>query len=431
MRRPQINRAASRSAPRPVLWLLGLAGIGAVVVMFLIGYNAPNTIPGRSYYTVKAQFDHADNLTAHYQVRIAGRYVGQVLNPRVQDGKAIVDLQLQPDVGPLKSDTTLRVRPRSPIGVRFVELAPGEHGQPLADGATIPASQTSAATELDEVLNTLDAPRRAQAQTFMQQLGAGVLDRGEDVNDLIDRTPRTLTGVDRLMGAVNARGGAPERFVAGSESAAGAADPVRETIRQGFQVGSDALQPFANGGDQIRATLETAPPSLATAREGLRATDPLLVEVSGFSRALLPALRPAPRGLNETSKLLRDSRAGLRSLRTTLDTAEDATPPTLKLLETADPVLPSITTGLRHSLPLADRFGAHGCDLGLFTRTWGSMLTFGVPGGRKDLGLITNLRLLILSSEETIGGWKNKSGLVADNPYPAPCTVTQDARSRK
>lgn len=426
-----MSRAASRSLPRPVLWLLGLAGIGAVVVMFLVGYNAPNTIPGRSYYTVKAQFDHADNLTAHYQVRIAGRYVGQVLDPRVQDGKAIVDLQLQPDVGPLKSDTTVRVRPRSPIGVRFIELSPGTSGRPLADGDTIPASQTSAATELDTVLNTLDAPRRAQAQTFMQELGAGVLDRGQDVNDLIDHSPATLRGVDRVLGAVNDRNGAPERFVAGSESAAGAADPVRETIREGFRLGSDALQPFADGGDDIRATLETAPGSLAAAREGLRATDPLLAEVRGLSRAALPALRPAPAGLNETSRLLRESRGGLRSLRTTLDTAEAATPPTLKLLETADPVLPSISTGLRTSLPLVDRFGAHGCDLGLFTRTWGSMLTFGVPGGRKDLGLITNLRLLILSSEETVGGWKQKSGLVADNPYPAPCTVTQDARSRK
>ena len=47
----------------------------------------------------------------------------------------MVDLLLDPALRPLRSDTRLRVRPRSPIGVRFVELSPGTHGRPLAEGA--------------------------------------------------------------------------------------------------------------------------------------------------------------------------------------------------------------------------------------------------------------------------------------------------------
>ncbi len=79
-RRPRIRRrgrAASRELPGPVLWTIGLGGIAAVVAMFLVGYNAPNEIPGRSYFTVRAAFDHADNLTGHYQVRIGGENVGR------------------------------------------------------------------------------------------------------------------------------------------------------------------------------------------------------------------------------------------------------------------------------------------------------------------------------------------------------------------
>ncbi|MSW52376.1 MAG: hypothetical protein F2817_16010, partial [Actinobacteria bacterium] len=76
-RRPRLRSAASKSLPRPVLWGIGLSAIAFLVVIFLVGINAPNKIPGRSYYNLKAQLTYADNLTGHYQVRIGGRYVGQ------------------------------------------------------------------------------------------------------------------------------------------------------------------------------------------------------------------------------------------------------------------------------------------------------------------------------------------------------------------
>ena len=70
-RRPRIRRrgrAASRELPGPVLWTIGLGGIAAVVAMFLVGYNAPNEIPGRAYFTVRAAFDHADDQRIEHQL---------------------------------------------------------------------------------------------------------------------------------------------------------------------------------------------------------------------------------------------------------------------------------------------------------------------------------------------------------------------------
>lgn len=425
------GRAASRSLPRPALWAIGLAGIGAVVLMFLVGYNAPNTIPGKQYLTVKAAFDNADNLTAHYQVRIAGRDVGQVLNPRVENGKAVVDLQLKPDVAPLRSDTTLRVRPRSPIGVRFVELSPGSTGRPLKDGELIPSTQTSASTELDTTLNTFDSKRRAKAQQLANGLGTGVMGRGEDIQRLLDDGPQGLRGLKEITEPINDRSGAVRGFVRGADGASLAADPVRETIRRGFGDGADALQAFADAGDDLGSSLEEAPSSLAAARAGLSDAEPFLREIRALSRTALPALEPAPAGLRSTSRLIRESPAGLKSARTTLQRANDAVDPALGLLATVDPVLPSFRSGLASSLPLVDRVGAHGCDVALFARTWSSMLGQGVPGGNKDIGTINSLRLSVLGSEESVTGVAVRSPLLVDNPYPAPCTVTQDARSHR
>lgn len=432
MRSRSGGRAASRSLPRPVLWAIGLAGIGAVVVMFLIGYNAPNSIPGRQYYTVKAAFDNADNLTAHYQVRIGGKNVGQVLRPRVEDGKAVVDLQMTPDVGPLRSDTTLRVRPRSPIGVRFVELKPGTKGAPLADGQLLPTSQTSASTELDTTLSTFDAERRAKAQELADGFGTGVLGRGEDIQNLLDDGPQGLRSLKAIAEPINDRTGAVRGFVRGADGASLAADPVRETIRRGFGDGADALQALADSGDGLRGSLNEAPSSLAAARAGLRDAEPFLREIRALSRISLPALRPAPAGLRSTSLLIRQSPAGLRSARTTLDEADDAVDPVLALLREVRPVIPSIRSGLATSLPVVDELGAHGCDIALFAKNWSSMLGFGVPSsGRKDIGTLNALRLNVLGSEESVAGAGVRSPLVVDNPYPAPCTVTQDARTHR
>jgi len=429
-RRPR-GRAASRSLPRPVLWAIGAAGIGAVVVMFLIGYNAPNSIPGRQYFTVKAAFDNADNLTGHYQVRIAGKNVGQVLNPRVENGKAVVDLQLQPDVQPLRADSTLRVRPRSPIGVRFVELSPGSKGAPLKDGDTIGTKQTSASTELDTTFNTFDRERRLKAQELVKGLGGGVVGRGKDIQALLDNGPQGLRALKEIAEPINDRTGAVRGFVTGADGASLAADPVRDTIKQGFGDGADALDAFAKSADGIRESLDEAPTSLATARAGLRDTEPFLREIRALSRTALPALEPAPAGLKATSRLIRESPAGLKSARTTLAKAEDAVDPLLGLLGEVDPVLPSIRSGLASSLPIVDRLGAHGCDIELFTKNWSSMLGFGVNGGNKDIGTINALRLNVLGSEESISGAGIRSPFLTDNPYPAPCTVRQDARTNR
>lgn len=184
------DRPAAQQRGRGFMLLVGFAGLGVASLLAYVGFNAPNTIPGRGYYNLTAQLNQADNLTGHYQVRVAGRLVGQVLDPRVEDGQAVVDLQLDRDVGPLLSDTTIKVRPRSPIGVRFVELHPGTRGTPLKDGAVLPASQASASVPLDDVLSTLDPKTRKRTQELLAGLGGGFADRGEDVNETL-KEPNT------------------------------------------------------------------------------------------------------------------------------------------------------------------------------------------------------------------------------------------------
>jgi ABC-type transporter Mla subunit MlaD len=408
------GRPVSFSHGRPFMVSLGLSGVIAAVALLYIGYNSPNSIPGRSYYTVNAQFENADNLTASYQVRIGGELVGQVLRPRVENGMGVVDLQLKPDVRPLLSDTTIRVRPRSPVGVRFVELHPGTKGTPLQEGDTIPAANTSVTVQIDEALGTFDADHRKKAQTFINELGKGFLSRGEDINASIRTAPPTLSNLGSVAQAINDVPTGVERFVAGSESAAAAAEPVRDDIATGFAPEAKALRPFADEAKALARDLDVAPAALRSVQTDLARVDPVLTQLERFATNAEPTLRVAVPTLQDTRALLAEAEPGLTAARRTLGLVRTAVPPTIAVLKTLEPVLPSLDKTLASSLPLLADLGPRDCDFKRFFTNWRDTLAF-------ETSYSNLLRFNVEGSLETLQGHTTKPPRQYASPYPAAC----------
>ena len=68
-------------------------------------------------------------------------------------------------------DSTLIVRPRSALGLKYVELTPGPSKAGFDAGSTIPLKQaTPEPVEIDELFNTFDADTRRGAQRVAQRL---------------------------------------------------------------------------------------------------------------------------------------------------------------------------------------------------------------------------------------------------------------------
>ena len=417
--RRRTQRPAAQQRGRGFMLLVGFAGLGVAGLLAYVGFNAPNSIPGRGYYHLTAQLNQADNLTGHYQIRIAGRLVGQVLNPRVENGKAVVDLQMEKDVGPLLSDTRIRVRPRSPIGVRFVQLEPGTRGTPLKDGAVLPASQASSSLPLDEVLSTFDPKTRARTQELLAGLGGGFAGRGDDVNATLASAPDFLRLTDQVTTTINRRAGAPQSLVNGTQAAAAAADPVRDTIATGFAPEARASKAFADSRAEIGRLLQVAPGTLRGTRDGLAASTPLLNETSGFAKAARPLLQAAPASLRQTSALMREARPATRRLSDTLHLAQRAVNPTLALLKITDPVLPNANTALTKPLPIFDDLAPRQCDVIQMVRNWESMLAWGQDGGNY-------LRFDAIVNAESLSGAATPGPFIRGTPYPAPCVKTKE-----
>jgi ABC-type transporter Mla subunit MlaD len=242
----------------------------------------------------------------------------------------------------------------------------------------------------------------------------GFSGRGEDANRALRDFPDALRSASRVARAIERVGGLGP-FVASSQAAANAADPVRTDIAEGFSSGQRTLGVFATHGANLERTLDEAPLLLRSATAELPHTSQLLRAVRDFSRAAVPALTIGRGALSDTSELLRAGRPGLRAAPGALNLLRPATPAVLGLMRALDPVLPPLQTALQASLPPVRELAPRGCDLHRFVANWASILSWG-----NDFS--NYLRYNVVSPDTTSAGGNPgpRVGIFA-SPYPRPC----------
>src|SRR3954470_22815319 len=126
--------------------LVGAITVLVVVVGVFLAYNANKGLPFVPTYDINARVPSAANLVVGNDVRVGGDRVGVVNNitpVRGDNGKvsAVLGLKLDKSVDPLASNSTVLVRPRSALGLKYVEITPGRGNTALRAGDTLPLRQ--------------------------------------------------------------------------------------------------------------------------------------------------------------------------------------------------------------------------------------------------------------------------------------------------
>ena len=273
--------------------------IGALTVLIttlavFLAYNAGAGLPFVPTYPVSAIVPDATSLVANNEVRIGGIRVGLVkaITPvKVEDGRTMakLDLELNRDVEPLPVDSEVLIRNRSSLGLKYVEITPGDSDEGYEAGATIPPTAARPhPVELDQVLNTFNERTRIAAQQNLKGFGDALAGRGPDLNEAIG----VLAPLLRHAQPVVANLAAPQTNLAGffRALAATAAEiaPVGETAAQLF-VGLDGtFAALASVAPFISDTISAAPATLAEGTRSLPAVRPFLEHSERFFRALEP-----------------------------------------------------------------------------------------------------------------------------------------------
>src|SRR3712207_6807290 len=134
------RRATGSIVANPVL--VGAVTTLVVVVAVFLAYNANKGLPFVPTTTLKFQVSNGANLLAGNEVREGGSRIGIVddMKPvRLPDGTVGAEATMKLDriAGKIPTDSTLNLRPRSVLGLKYVELTRGKERRSFQDGDTL------------------------------------------------------------------------------------------------------------------------------------------------------------------------------------------------------------------------------------------------------------------------------------------------------
>jgi virulence factor Mce-like protein len=302
-----MRRGSASVAANPVL--VGAATTLVVLVAVFLAYNANAGLPFVPSYQLRADVPNAANLVVGNDVRIGGTRVGSVdrIDPVVRrDGSvgARLTLKLERTIKPLPVDSRVIVRPRSALGLKYVQIDRGRSARGFANGATIPLRQaTPRPVEIDEVLNTFDDRTRAAGRTNIDELGTAFAGRGADLNGAIEDLDPLLVTLVPVMRNLSDPRTRLSRTVRALGRTARIVAPVAETQAALVRNLDTTFAALASVATPLRRTIEGGPPALDAAIRALPATRPFLANTQG----LFADLRPGARALRTAAPTLADA----------------------------------------------------------------------------------------------------------------------------
>jgi virulence factor Mce-like protein len=313
------RRGSASIAANPVL--IGAATTLVVIVAVFLAYNANNGLPFVPSYSLKAEVPSAANLVKGNEVRLGGTRVGvvdKITAVRHRNGSVTAELglKLETTVKPLPVDSTVIVRPRSALGLKYVELTKGTSNKGFPDGGTIPLRQaTPKPVEIDQVLNMFNDRTRAASRVNLREFGNAFAGRGQDLNQAIQALNPLLTDLVPVMRNLsNPQTKLPQLFRALEQTASQVA-PVAEQQASLFDNLDTTFTAFSNvARPYIQQAIVNGPAALDEATRAFPQQRPFLHNSALFFHEL----RPGVRALRTAAPDLADAfEIGARTLRRT------------------------------------------------------------------------------------------------------------------
>lgn len=323
-------RRARRIVRSVLLALLALGAAGLV----------PVVLSDAGQPTVSAYFTDASPLVPGNRVQLYGVQVGEISAVTLEGGKARVDMVVDPSALPLHTDATATIMPVSLLGERFVQLARGSDAAPFAEpGAPIPVERTSAAVDVDQLLNVLDDPTSTALAALVTTAGEGLAGRGDDVAAALAALEPAMRRTDELAGVLDKQNAVLSHLVEQAEQTVGAFAPPLDGLVSTTErtLGTVAAE---------RAVLDQVLRELPSSLEAFRRSFGTLADTADVTTENLVSLRPLTADLATTSRELREF-------------ADAATP----ALESAPDLLERLDRMLDEARPVVDALGPAARDL--------------------------------------------------------------------
>jgi phospholipid/cholesterol/gamma-HCH transport system substrate-binding protein len=255
-------------------------------------------------FELKAEFETAQAVVPGQgqTLRVAGVRVGDVESVELEDGHGVVTFAVDREFLPIYRDATILMRPTTGLKDMFFQMDPGsKRAGEVREGGTLPVSNTAPDTNLDQILEALDADTQAYLRLLLVGAGKGLQGRGRDLGEVLGSLGPINRDLRRLNVEVATRKANLARLIHNLNRLTEAVGRHDSDLTQLVDSSNAALGTIAEQDPHVQRAVRLLDPTLRESERTLR-------DVTDFAAALGPAfgdLRPFARNLDEMNASVR------------------------------------------------------------------------------------------------------------------------------
>jgi phospholipid/cholesterol/gamma-HCH transport system substrate-binding protein len=303
------------------LFLLVILGLSTgFVVISRQQASLPAWVPvlGKDFFEMEAAFSTSQAITPGQgqAAVIAGIRVGQVAEVHLEEGQAIVGLDIENEYRDLiHSDASLLLRPKTNLNDMVIEIDPGVAEGSIEEGHRIPESQTEPNINPDQFIAALDTDTRQYLQALLQAGGEGLggVQKGKQLSSVFRRFEPFVRDIAKINGAVAQRREQLKRVIHNFGVLTEELSRTDTQVERWISSSNGALGHFANESDAISAAIRRLPGALEATRAATASSSRLSNEFAPALEELVPQAHAFAPALRQTQDFFRDTEPTLRN----------------------------------------------------------------------------------------------------------------------
>jgi len=210
---------------------------------------------------------------------------------RLRDGRVAAKLKLKLDrkVGALPVDTTVTVRQKGSLGLKYIQLDRGTARKTLPDGSTLPVRNGKVFVDLDQVYNMFDEKTRKSEAQALDGFGDAFAFRGQSLNEFVQSAPRLFKVLAPVARNLSDDRTQLAQFFQALERTTEVVDPVAGVYAGTFRKMADTFAAIDADPQALKDTISKSPPAMEASIRSFRVQRPFLDDTAKFSRDLASA----------------------------------------------------------------------------------------------------------------------------------------------
>jgi phospholipid/cholesterol/gamma-HCH transport system substrate-binding protein len=289
-----------------------LAIVTTSVILVRQQANFPSWLPilGHSHFELKAEFSSSQAVTPGQgqTVDLSGVKIGSVQGVNLESGRAVVTMNIDPKYAPLiHTDASLLLRPRTGLQDMTIEIDPGQKGQEVQEGSTVPLADTEPNVNPDQILASLDGDTQSFLQLLLQGGAQGLYGHSEQLSAGLRRFDPTVRDIARINSALVKRRQNLRRVITNFGKLSTALGQRDTQLARFVRSSNTVLGSFAKEQNAIRATLQEFPPTLQQTQSTLTSANRFAQILGPASRKLIPSAQALAPALRQVRPLFRET----------------------------------------------------------------------------------------------------------------------------